>query len=135
MLRAKTQGTAGARRHATPRSRARRGGGGESVRERGRRRAQLGAARERAEHLAARGAETQAPLPGGGPRPLDLAKQQGHRELTAFLSSRELVAAEIHKQGPREVAALLRSPRGQERGGSSRKRKRRGRRDDIGAEL
>jgi len=44
---------AGARRHATPRSRARRGGGGESVRERGRRRAQLGAARERAEHLAA----------------------------------------------------------------------------------
>ena len=45
-----------------------------------------------AEHLAARGAETRVRLPGGGPRPLDLAKQRGHRELAAFLHRRRIAA-------------------------------------------
>ena len=32
-------------------------------------------------------------LPGGGPRPLDLAKQRGHNELAAFLHRGRIVAA------------------------------------------
>ena len=37
------------------------------------------------EHLAARGAEARVRLPGGGPRPSDLAKQKGHSPVAAFL--------------------------------------------------
>mgnify|MGYP003317484598 CR=1 FL=1 len=52
-----------------------------------------------AEHLSARGAEARVRLPGGGPRPRDLAKQKGHSAVAAFLRrSRHLQYAEALKR-------------------------------------